>query len=51
MKQQWQQYKEILNTVVKPALGCTEPISAAYDILSRGQDGGYTRQSSRVCVG
>ncbi|MEZ9245244.1 serine dehydratase subunit alpha family protein [Vibrio lentus] len=30
MKQQWQQYKEILNTVVKPALGCTEPISAAY---------------------
>lgn len=30
MKHQWQQYKEILNTVVKPALGCTEPISAAY---------------------
>lgn len=30
MKHQWQQYKDILNTVVKPALGCTEPISAAY---------------------
>ncbi len=30
MKQQWQQYKNILNSVVKPALGCTEPIAAAY---------------------
>lgn len=30
MKNQWQQYKHILNSVVKPALGCTEPISAAY---------------------
>ncbi|EAR53750.1 hypothetical protein SKA34_09278 [Photobacterium sp. SKA34] len=30
MKTQWQQYKNIINTVVKPAFGCTEPISAAY---------------------
>ncbi|OEF13585.1 serine dehydratase subunit alpha family protein [Aliivibrio logei] len=30
MKQQWQQYKAIINAVVKPALGCTEPIAAAY---------------------
>lgn len=26
----WKQYKNIINTVVKPALGCTEPIAAAY---------------------
>lgn len=30
MQTQWQQYKHILNAVVKPALGCTEPIAAAY---------------------
>ena len=30
MNHQWQQYKQLLNTFVKPALGCTEPISAAY---------------------
>ncbi|QUM80057.1 serine dehydratase subunit alpha family protein [Moritella sp. 5] len=30
MNNQWQQYKHLLNTFVKPALGCTEPISAAY---------------------
>ena len=30
MNNQWQQYKHLLNTYVKPALGCTEPISAAY---------------------
>ncbi|QUM77182.1 serine dehydratase subunit alpha family protein [Moritella sp. 24] len=30
MNNQWQQYKLLLNTFVKPALGCTEPISAAY---------------------
>lgn len=30
MQQQWQQFTQILNTVVKPALGCTEPIAAAY---------------------
>lgn len=30
MNAQWQQYKAIINSVVKPALGCTEPISAAY---------------------
>ncbi|MGL4472981.1 MAG: serine dehydratase subunit alpha family protein, partial [Shewanella sp.] len=26
----WQQYIRIINQVVKPALGCTEPIAAAY---------------------
>ena len=26
----WNQYKKIIKTVVKPALGCTEPIAAAY---------------------
>lgn len=30
MKPQWQQYIQIINQVVKPALGCTEPIAAAY---------------------
>ena len=30
MKSQWVQYKRIINSVVKTALGCTEPISAAY---------------------
>jgi len=30
MKAQWKQYIDIINSVVKPALGCTEPISAAY---------------------
>ncbi|USD67879.1 L-serine ammonia-lyase, iron-sulfur-dependent, subunit alpha [Vibrio sp. SCSIO 43136] len=30
MKAEWKQYIEIINSVVKPALGCTEPISAAY---------------------
>jgi len=30
MQKQWQQFTHILNTVVKPALGCTEPIAAAY---------------------
>ncbi|AXQ16157.1 MULTISPECIES: serine dehydratase subunit alpha family protein [Shewanella] len=30
MKPQWQQYIDILNQVVRPALGCTEPIAAAY---------------------
>ncbi|MBV7317150.1 serine dehydratase subunit alpha family protein [Shewanella sp. NIFS-20-20] len=30
MKAQWQQYIQIIHQVVKPALGCTEPIAAAY---------------------
>ncbi len=30
MKPQWSQYINIIKSVVKPALGCTEPISAAY---------------------
>ncbi|WP_025821420.1 L-cysteine desulfidase family protein [Shewanella marina] len=30
MKKQWQDYINIIQTVVKPALGCTEPIAAAY---------------------
>lgn len=30
MNQQWQDYINIVQSVVKPALGCTEPISAAY---------------------
>lgn len=30
MKAQWEAYTSILKNLVKPALGCTEPISAAY---------------------
>ncbi|WP_028864522.1 serine dehydratase subunit alpha family protein [Psychromonas aquimarina] len=30
MKKEWQQYIDIIKRVVKPALGCTEPIAAAY---------------------
>lgn len=30
MSNNWQAYKKILNAMVKPALGCTEPIAAAY---------------------
>ncbi len=30
MNQQWTQYIQIIKQVVKPALGCTEPIAAAY---------------------
>ncbi|MEF1341778.1 serine dehydratase subunit alpha family protein, partial [Vibrio rotiferianus] len=30
MNQQWNQYIQIIKQVVKPALGCTEPIAAAY---------------------
>ncbi len=30
MNQAWQQYLQIIQQVVKPALGCTEPIAAAY---------------------
>lgn len=30
MIQQWNQYIQIIKQVVKPALGCTEPIAAAY---------------------
>lgn len=30
MSFQWQQYIQIINQMVKPALGCTEPIAAAY---------------------
>jgi len=30
MKTQWHQYINVINQVVKPALGCTEPIAAAY---------------------
>ncbi len=29
MNQQWNQYIQIIKQVVKPALGCTEPIAAA----------------------
>ncbi|MGL5032044.1 MAG: serine dehydratase subunit alpha family protein [Aeromonas sp.] len=30
MKHSWQRYLQIIQQVVKPALGCTEPIAAAY---------------------
>ncbi len=30
LQQQWQHYIDILREVVKPALGCTEPIAGAY---------------------
>ncbi|MGL5524068.1 MAG: serine dehydratase subunit alpha family protein [Aeromonas veronii] len=30
MTQAWQQYLQMIQQVVKPALGCTEPIAAAY---------------------
>ncbi|VXA78493.1 MULTISPECIES: L-cysteine desulfidase family protein [Aeromonas] len=30
MKPAWQQYLQIIQQVVKPALGCTEPVAAAY---------------------
>lgn len=50
MKQQWQQYLNIINQVVKPALGCTEPISAAYAAALSTELLGCTPESLEVSV-
>ncbi|MFV0574905.1 MAG: serine dehydratase subunit alpha family protein [Vibrio sp.] len=50
MNPQWIQYKNIINTVVKPALGCTEPISAAYASAVAAQLLGETPEKLHVMV-
>ncbi len=51
MKQEWQKYIQIINKVVKPALGCTEPIAAAYaTAVAVKQLGGRIPDSLEVYV-
>lgn len=50
MKAQWKQYKEIINAVVKPALGCTEPISAAFASATAAELLGKTPEKIAVHV-
>ncbi len=50
MKAQWKQYIDIINSVVKPALGCTEPISAAYASATVAKMLGGTPETLNVFV-
>ena len=50
MKKEWQQYIDIINQVVKPALGCTEPISAAYASAVAAKELGATPEKIEVFV-
>lgn len=50
MKKEWQQYIDIIKTVVKPALGCTEPICAAFAAAVAAQTLGEKPQHLAVCV-
>ncbi|MGR5127030.1 L-cysteine desulfidase family protein [Photobacterium swingsii] len=50
MKAQWKQYISIINSVVKPALGCTEPISAAYASSAVASMLGGTPETLKVFV-
>lgn len=50
MKQEWQQYIDIINQVVKPALGCTEPIAAAYASAVAADTLGSEPESLEVLV-
>ncbi|SON52444.1 serine dehydratase subunit alpha family protein [Vibrio tapetis] len=50
MKAQWKQYIDIINSVVKPALGCTEPISAAYASSAVAQMLGGAPETLKVFV-
>lgn len=50
MKAQWHKYIDVINKVVKPALGCTEPIAAAYASAIAAQMLGSVPTSLRVHV-
>ncbi|MGH1410099.1 MAG: serine dehydratase subunit alpha family protein [Aeromonas sp.] len=50
MKQAWQQYLQIIQQVVKPALGCTEPIAAAYAAAVAARQMGCAPRRIEVAV-
>ncbi|CCO49544.1 conserved hypothetical protein [Vibrio nigripulchritudo SOn1] len=50
MKNEWQKYIKVIKKVVKPALGCTEPISAAYASAVATRDLGTTPDLIEVFV-
>ncbi len=50
MKKEWQQYISIIKQVVKPALGCTEPISAAFASAVAAKELGITPDAIDVFV-
>ncbi|NIY83686.1 L-cysteine desulfidase family protein [Vibrio hepatarius] len=50
MKKEWQQYIGIIKQVVKPALGCTEPISAAFASAVAAKELGITPDAIDVFV-
>ncbi|KRW62991.1 hypothetical protein AO724_12245 [Aeromonas allosaccharophila] len=50
MKQAWQQYLQIIQQVVKPALGCTEPIAAAYAAAVAARQLGCEPRRLKVAV-
>ena len=50
MKPHWSQYIEIIHSVVKPALGCTEPVSAAYAAALATEILGQTPERLHITV-
>ncbi|ENM5746576.1 serine dehydratase subunit alpha family protein [Vibrio mimicus] len=50
MKKEWKQYIDIIKEVVKPALGCTEPISAAFASALAAKELGHTPEHIDVSV-